>query len=487
MAEVDLAEVLAAACAEHAGRTAVVDGADRVSYTELSERVRSRAAELDAVLGPDRRRVGIHADNSLEYLVSYYALIRSGRLPMLVDAKFGAVELAAIASGCGVGDFLTAAPAKFPLPAEIRPVADSALSIAALDDPPATAPRPRPDTATCRFTSGTTGEPKCLEFSGRAVLAAARNWVAGTGLGADDRVLCLASFSNGLAFNTSLLPVLLVGGELHLYRGLPSSRGITRAVAAARPTRLVAFPLAYRVLGEAPAPDVAPFATLSRAVSAASVLAPGVRADFERVYGVPIADYYGIAEAGPCTYERDADRGEGLGTALPGVSLRIVELPTGEHEVRVRTESMSSGYLNAPDLLAERVDADGYYRTGDRGRVEDGRLFVTGRLGGPINLAGRKVDPVEVEQVLRVLDGVAEAVVFADADANGEAVLHAVLGGPRPPSRDEVIRHCRAGLAAYKVPGRVSYLAAVPRSTTGKVRMAELRALVGTTESDRSS
>ncbi|MFC8274230.1 class I adenylate-forming enzyme family protein [Streptomyces sp. NPDC057271] len=474
-----LDEVLLRACAEHGARRAVVDDSTELTYAELASRVRARAGALDDALGPDEQRIALYAANSAEYLISYYALLVAGRLPFLVDAQFGAVELEGIRTSCGVDAFLTDKPDVFPLPASARPLPDSPYAVARGTGPaPAAVPAPRPTTATCRFTSGTTGAPKCLEFSHEAVHSAARTWVAGTGLGPDDRVLCLAAFTNGLAFNTSLLPVFLVGGELHLYRGLPTSGGISRAVRRAGATRLVAFPLAYRLLAEAPEPDTAAFTTVRRAVSAAAVLAPEVRDGFQSRYGVRIADYYGIAETGPCTFERDPERTTGLGTALPGASLRIVPQEGGEPEVRVRTESMASCYLNVPGGLEERIDADGYYGTGDRGRIEDGRLFVTGRLGGPINLAGRKVDPAEIEQVVLALDGVSDTALFADHDPQGETVLHLVLAGSREPSRGEIVAACRERLAPYKVPGRITFLDAIPRSSAGKVRLTELKVLV---------
>ncbi|MFI9160816.1 class I adenylate-forming enzyme family protein [Kitasatospora aureofaciens] len=466
-----------AACARHGERRAVVAGGEELTYARFADLVRDRADTLDALLGPDLANVGVHAANSIDHLVSYYALLVAGRLPFLIDATFGAAELDGIRTGCGVPAFLFDGKEPFPLGGDVRAVPDSALSLAVLPAP-AGAPEPRASTATCRFTSGTTGAPKCLEFTADAVIAAADTWAAGTGLGPGDRVLCLAGFTNGLAFNTSLLPVFTVGAELHLYQGPPTSGGISRAVTRAAATRLVAFPLAYRLLAAAPRADVDAFATVTRAVSAAAVLDPEVRRGFESRYGVRIADYYGIAETGPCTYEREPDRSEGLGTALPGVSVRSVELPTGETEVRVRTASMAAGYLNAPGALAERLDADGYYRTGDLGHLVDGRLFVTGRLGGPINLAGRKIDPAEVERTLLALDGVTDAAVFADTDANGETVLHAALAGSGRIGRTEVVDACRARLAPFKVPGRVTFLPAIPRSTVGKARMTELRRLV---------
>ncbi|MGW5652738.1 class I adenylate-forming enzyme family protein [Streptomyces humi] len=475
-----LADRFLRACAEHGDRLAVQDDRRSLTYHGLAEQVRKTARVLEETLTADRRRVAIHAHNSVDHVVAYYALLLAGRLPFLADAQFGPTELRHIADDCGIDAFLTDRPADFPLPARLRTVPGNRLALGLLDPGPAAGGRPasHPATATCRFTSGTTGRPKCLEFSHTAVLSAARSWTEGTGLTADDRVLCLAAFSNGLAFNTSLLPVLLAGAQLHLYSGLPTSAGIRRAVTRSGATRLVAFPLVYRLLAEAPQADPAGFATVTRAFSAASALGSEVKKAFEQRYGVPIADYYGIAETGPCTYERDPAHPTGQGSALPGADLRLRARPSGDPEILVRTASMATRYLNAPGLLEQRVDADGFYATGDTGRLGGGRLRITGRIAGPLNIAGRKIDPTEIEAVARRVPGVRDAVCFADRDARGEAVVHLVVATSRPSSRQEFLGICRSRLAAYKVPGRISFLRAIPRSSAGKVRLTELARLV---------
>ncbi|WP_326698426.1 acyl--CoA ligase [Streptomyces sp. NBC_01754] len=473
-----LGEVFLASCAEHAGRRAVVDSDEELTYGQFADRVTGRARVLGDLLRPDEYRIALHAANSADHLISYYALLVAGRLPFLVDPQFGATELQGIRDSSGVDAFLTDRPGRFPLPSGLVPVPGSRHVLARPTDPgpDVERPEPRQTTATCRFTSGTTGAPKCLEFSHTAVHGAALNWTSGTGLVAGDRVLCLAAFTNGLAFNTSLLPVFLVGAELHVHRGLPTSDGIAKALRRSAATRLVAFPLVYRLLAEAPAPGPDAFSDLRLAVSAAAVLDPAVREAFESRYRVRIADYYGIAETGPCTFERDPGHTEGLGTALPGVSLRIVPHEDGGSEIRVRTPSMATCYLNVPGGLEKRLDSEGYYRTGDRGLIRQDRLYVTGRLGGPVNLAGRKVDPTEIERVVLAVDGVRDTAVFADQDARGETVLHAVVCGSL--DRADVVNACRARLAPYKVPGRITLLPAIPRSSAGKVRLAELRGLV---------
>ncbi|MFV2196808.1 class I adenylate-forming enzyme family protein [Nocardiopsis sp. LOL_012] len=478
-----LGAVFLDACRRHAGRRAVVDGETSLTYTDFAERVLDRVSVLDGLLDPSVRSVALYAANSVEYLVSYYALVVSGRVPFLVDPQFGAAELTGIREGCGVEAFVVGSGNGFPLDADTHPLGESGQTLAL----PARGSEPRHErvepgrtTATCRFTSGTTGAPKCLEFSHTAVVTAARNWVKGTALGADDRVLCLAAFSNGLAFNTSLLPVFLTGAELHVHRGMPTSGTVVRAVRRSGATRLVAFPFVYGLLADARVDEA--LSALTMAVSAAAVLDPRVRGEFESRHGVRIADYYGIAEVGPCTFERDPAFPSGLGTPLPGVSLRLSEVGGGGTEIRVRTASMASGYLNAPGELEARTDGDGYYRTGDLGHVTDGRLYVTGRLAGPINAAGRKIDPAEIERVALTLDGAHDAAAFADTDANGNTIVHLVLAAPDHVGRAAVTEVCRRNLAPYKVPSRVSVLPAIPRSSSGKPRFAELKQQVSKQE-----
>ncbi|RFU37311.1 long-chain fatty acid--CoA ligase [Actinomadura logoneensis] len=490
MPEPQLDAIVREACVRFANRTALRQGAERLTYADLGGAVARLATAVDRALadaGPDRDRVAVYARNSIDYVLSYLALLSTGRVPFLVDVAFGQTELEAIRTGCGVTAFLADAPAAgdFPLGGTVTPVEGSRhalVTVPASGEPAALLP----DTAVCRFTSGTTGVPKCLEFSGSAVLSAARNWVAGTGLDGGDRTLCLAAFTNGLAFNTSLLSSLLVGAEIVLHTGPPTSARIARTLADTGATRMVAFPLVYRTLaGSELCADR--LGGLHLAISAGAELPAAVRARFEQRFGVRIADYYGVAEAGPCTFERDPDYRRGLGTPLPGVTLRPRRRPDGATEILLRTASMASRYLNAPGELERRLDADGFYATGDLGHLADGRLFVTGRVAGVINLAGRKIDPHEVEGVVRAIDGVRDAVLFADADADGQTVLHMAVAGDRPLARADVLAGCRGRLAAYKVPQRISFLPEIPRSSAGKVRLNDLRAAVAATASGRES
>lgn len=472
----EIREALRDCLGRHRSRTAVAGSSEALSYEELGRRIEAAAPRLGA------RHIGFCLANRPEYVVLYFAALFAGSLPLLLDANFNTGEIEAIRSDCGL-DALVMERAKadaLDMPGKGEPVPfgeDVVLLPLARRGEPSFAPRST--TEVCRFTSGTTGRPKCLEFSGHAVVSAARNWVLGTRMTGEDRTLCLAALSNGLAFNTSLLSTFLAGGELHFLKGAPLTRPVARRIAESGITRLVAFPTLYRNFAAPGGPDASLLAGLKHAISAGAPLWPDVREEFRSRYDLDISDYYGIAETGPVTFERDGSHHTGLGQPLPGVDLRIApgaeDLPEAG-EVLVRTASMASGYLNHPGLFEARVDADGFYHSGDRGRIAGGRLYLVGRTQDHINVAGRKIDPTEIVALVSALDGVADAVAFPDEDLNREAMVHLVVVAAKEElTKAAVAEACRSRLAPYKVPGRISFVREIPRTGIGKPRIAVLR------------
>lgn len=472
-------DAMSACCDRHGGVTATANGSEAFTYDELRDRIHAAAHRLRTVSsGP--AHVGFCLGNRVEYVILYFATLYAGFLPLLLDANFNRGEIESIRGDCGL-DALAIERTKVEglgLPEALDPVSfgDEVVVLPLSRREPAF--RPRPATQVCRFTSGTTGRPKCIEFSGGAVVAAARNWVLGTGMAGEDRTLCLAALSNGLAFNTSLLSTFLAGGELHFLKGAPMTRPVARRIADSRITRLVAFPTLYRHFAAPGGPDPEAMASLKHAISAGAPLWADVREEFRSRYRLDISDYYGIAETGPCTFERDPDHHAGLGEPLPGVEIRIAAgtEDSAGGEVLVRTESMASGYLNHPGLFEERVDAEGYYHSGDRGRIIDGRLHLVGRTEDHINVAGRKIDPTEIVAVVTDLPGVEDAVAFPDEDLNREALVHLVVVATKGElTTTAVAEACRSRLAPWKVPGRISFVDEIPRTGIGKPRLAVLR------------
>ena len=473
-----LSDLFSEAARRHTSRVAVTDPDTELTYGGVLSRAAETADAFHRIRrGDSPSRVGLVASNSVEYVVCYVAVLLTGDVPFLIDSSFGARELSLIAEDCGLDLMVHDAPPDGEsLPVLWEPLAagPGTLHVGRL---PAVAERPKllDDTEVCRFTSGTTGKPNCIEFSGAAVSAAAANWAEGTGLSADDRVACFAGLSNGLAFNTSLLSVFLTGSSLHLSRGLPTGGRIARLIESVEATRLVGFPALYEsVLRRGLAEDVA--RRIEVAISSGAPLRPETKEAFASRTGVAIRNYYGVAEAGPLTFAHDGEGLDGLGAALPGVTL-WAGTPDSPGPIHVVSQSMGSRYLNAPGVFESRLDAQGRYRTGDEGYLDQGILHITGRTGRAINVGGRKVDPVEVADALRSAEGVHEVVVFEDTDQHGDALVAAAVTGEASLDGAAVRAHCLGRLAAFKVPTRILVLDRLPVNSIGKPSRTALREL----------
>jgi acyl-CoA synthetase (AMP-forming)/AMP-acid ligase II len=479
-----LAEVLTECLERHGERPAVSDPKLALSYGELRQRAQDAARFLSGPLvGRHRPRVGLAARNSASYVAAYCAILAAGGVPFLIDAAADEAELRRIAADCTLDGLVHDRSA----PAHDLPGAPGLgfdrLAAGSADGYPM-----RADTAVCRFTSGSTGKPHCIEFTAEAVRAAARNWAVGTGLTGADRITCFAGLSNGLAFNTSLLAAFLVGAQLRLPIGLPAAGQVVRALRRSGTTRLVGFPVLYdsvsRRTGAGGALDGA-FDGITQAVSSGAPLKPATADRFRALTGVAISNYYGVAEAGPLTFAPDPRPQAGLGAALPGVVLRAGT--EGEPaRIRVRSESMASGYLNAPGVFATRIGPDGLYDTGDEGWIRDGLLHLTGRSTRMVNVGGRKIDPAEVVRVLLAIPGVEDAVVLEAPDRHGEPALAAVIAIPglAVAGRDTAVldaaavrAHALRALPSHKVPTQLRLVDRLSAGAIGKPSLGELRTL----------
>ncbi|MFE6776641.1 class I adenylate-forming enzyme family protein [Streptomyces sp. NPDC057702] len=475
-----LPELLTEVLARHGDRVAVSDADGSLSYAELAQRAHAAAQHLARrEAGDERPRVGLYATNSVDYVVGYLATLFAGGVPFLADSAFGPGDLARIAEDCGLDLLVHARGADVDSVVTETLTDDGEFGVLVVSQVRRyDTPRPRllADTEVCRFTSGSTGRPNCIEFSGAAVSAAAANWAKGTGLSAEDRIACFAALSNGLAFNTSLLAAFLPGASLHLSHGLPTASRVVRLLESTGATRLVAFPALYdSIVRRSPKEG---FAAVRTAISSGAPLRETVREEFTRLTGVPIHNYYGVAEAGPLTYAT-AGAGSGLGAPLPGVHL-LAE----EQGIRVRSESMGSRYLNAPGVFEERVDDEGYYHTGDQGHLRDGALHLTGRTSRLVNVGGRKIDPIEIADVLRAAPGVLDAVAFEADNQHGEPTLAAVVAVEPGVSPRDLRAHCTATLPTYKVPGILRLVDQIPANSIGKPSIERLRRLLDTPQSN---
>ena len=170
---------------------------------------------------------------------------------------------------------------------------------------------------------------------------------------------------------------------------------------------------------------------------------------------------------------------------MPGVEVRIVDpgtledLPSGEHgEIWLRTKQLMKGFLGKPEETAEVITDDGWFRTGDMGKVDDdGFVFVEDRLKDMIISGGENIYSPEIERVLAEHPAVMEvAVIGVPDDRWGETVKAVVSLTPGTTATEaELIAYCREHLAAFKCPTSVDLIEALPRNPTGKILKRDLR------------
>ena len=347
------------------------------------------------------------------------------------------------------------------------------------------------DVCVIMYSSGTTGKPKGIRLSQANVVAHTLN--AGTFTFEDDDI------------NMVSMPLFHVGGSSYaqfgIHSGIPSI--VTREVDGASlagallagATRTFLVPAVLAKVMEMGPDAIKLFNQLRTFVYGASPMPPALlRTALREFPNTEFVQVYGLTEVcGAVTQlspeaHRDDSRPERLtsaGQLAREVEVRVVnpetleDVPAGEPgELWFRTPQLMEGYHNKPDATREAITEDGWFRTGDIGRVDDGGfVFVEDRLKDMIISGGENIYSVEVERALSDHPAVMDAAVFGIPDEKwGESVKAVVeLSGGQQTSPEELIAWCREKLAGYKCPRSVEIMDVLPRNPTGKLLKKELR------------
>lgn len=467
------------------------------NYTDLVS-ISARFAHAMASLGVKRGdRVAVQVEKSAENLFLYLATLRLGAVYLPLNSAYQKGEIAYFLEDSGPALFvcrpedeaeMTALAARCGVPAVVTLgiAADGSLPDMAIDLSPEfdTVPMDADDLAAILYTSGTTGRSKGAMTShgnlASNALALHRLW----GFCAGDVLLhALPIFHvHGLfvATNTTLLNG---GSMLFLSRFDPD-----RVVALlGQVTVMMGVPTFYTRLLAHPGFTRDKVAHMRLFISGSAPLLADTHREFSQRTGHAILERYGMTEGGMITSNPlEGDRVPGtVGLPLPGVELRIAGekgevLGTGHvGSIEFKGPNLFKGYWRKPEKTAEDMRPDGFFITGDVGRIDArGYLHIVGRAKDLIISGGLNVYPKEVEMVLDGLDGVVESAVIGLPHPDfGEAVAAIIQ---KRPGRDDVteaslIAQVRDLLAAFKVPKRIWFVDELPRNQMGKVQKALLR------------
>ncbi|WP_038035776.1 AMP-binding protein [Thermopetrobacter sp. TC1] len=335
------------------------------------------------------------------------------------------------------------------------------------------------------YTSGTTGRPKGAVLSHGNLLSNARDLVSVWDFTENDVLIHALPIHHAHGLFVAINVPLLSGARLIWHERFDAN-----AIVADLPRAsvLMGVPTFYARLLKTPAHRLRRAAANMRLfISGSAPLSPALHAAFEEATGHAIVERYGMTETGMiASLPLNGARKPGsVGFALPSVSLRIVDRETGEPlpqgetgMVEVKGPNVFSGYWQQPEKTDEAFREDGWFITGDLGRIDDqGYLHLVGRAKDLIITGGLNVYPAEVEAVLDSLPGVAEAAVVGIPDAEwGEKVCAIVApDGSRRLDEKGLIAALKERLAGYKVPKRVVFVDALPRNAMGKVMKDSLR------------
>jgi acyl-CoA synthetase (AMP-forming)/AMP-acid ligase II len=341
------------------------------------------------------------------------------------------------------------------------------------------------DDAVLVFSSGTTGLPKAVRHTHRSLACATSHWVRALGLGSDDRFQVATPPSHILGL-LNLLAALQAGATVRLHRRFDLDE-VLRAIERDRITLEMAVAPIALALANHPRLEDFDLSSLRYIMWGATPVSERVAAVVTERTGVRWLPAYGASElpviACNPVDQPDEWRLDSAGLPPDGVSLRVVDLDTGEAlpsgeigEIQARSPSVMAGYL--PDEANADAFADGWYRTGDVGWLEPaGWVHLTDRAKEMIKVRGFQVAPAEVEAVLHGHPAVLDCAVFGLADEQaGEVPVAAVQLDPdRPVTEGELEQLVADSLANYKQLRHVVVVDAIPRLPSGKVLRRTLR------------
>jgi long-chain acyl-CoA synthetase len=497
----NLASAFAASAQIHSEKTALFWG-DRVyAYSEIWSQTLFVSGILRQQFGvKPGDRVGIWLKNCPEFIPALFGILHTGAVVVPINNFLKPDEVNFILSDAGIDVIITAAEltAHFQTLKAARP----SLKLLNVEKVLASFPvlpgnmkieteilknpnRAETDLAVLIYTSGTTGRPKGAMLSHGNLLHNVNSCSIVLHTVEEDRFAVLLPLFHSYMLTVGTLLPFLVGGSVVLIKSLHPVRNVIQEIFTRQATILPAIPQFYRGMVNADIPSPLP---LRVCLSGSAPLPVQVLKDFEKKFGIPLIEGYGLSEASPVVSKNPLDRTRkpgSVGLPVPNVEMSVQDDsgrmlgPKETGELCVRGGNVMMGYWNQPDETA-RTFRNGWLLTGDIGcRDEEGYYYITDRKKDMLLVNGNNVYPREIEDVIYQFPNVKEAAVIGQPDARrGEQpVAFVVPEEGKKLDEQALLKFVRGKLADFKVPKRVILSAALPRNAAGKILKTELRKL----------
>ncbi|WP_166982944.1 o-succinylbenzoate--CoA ligase [Paramicrobacterium fandaimingii] len=347
------------------------------------------------------------------------------------------------------------------------------------------------DPAAIIYTSGTTGKPKGAVLTHDNLTWVSMNCIVDYDVVSSDVALMISPLFHVASLGMGALPVILKGATLVLEKGFDPGRALAQ-IERNGITMLSGVPTTYQLMADHPNWASTDISTLAKLTCGGSAVPTRILDAFEQ-RGLSFSQGYGMTETSPgATSLSPAKTREKQGSVgLPHffTEVRIADASgaiVGQGtvgEIEIAGPNVFSGYHGLPEATAAAFSTDGWFRSGDLGYLDDeGYLYIADRLKDMIISGSENIYPAEIENHLYSIDGVTGAAVIGVPDDKWGEVPLAILTVRKDASIDtaSVRRHLESKLARYKLPKNVVFVTELPRTASGKVRKADLRAQYAT-------
>jgi long-chain acyl-CoA synthetase len=321
-----------------------------------------------------------------------------------------------------------------------------------------------------KLTSGTTATPRAIRFRSAQLFADVTQICETMGITESDLNFAVIPMSHSYGFSNLITPLLVRGVPMVVSRDrLP--RAVLDSLVRTEATVFPGMPLFYQAFCEMPETPALP--KLRLCISAGAPLTQKIARKFRKKFGLPIHSFYGASECGGICYDREANSEvEGfVGPAMEGVKLEALEPNASANQLRVRSAAVGDGYF--PDPEPGKL-CNGAFTPDDLVTITNEGVRLVGRLSDVINVAGKKVNPAEVEAHLLSFAGVRQAVVFGRASSLRNEEVVACVVATAQIHEPELLAFCRSRLSGWQVPKRIFFLEGLPVNERGKISRREL-------------
>lgn len=467
-------------------------GQQGITYGQLQEQVakyRDYFYEIGMRAGEN---VGLFAKNSPEFIYSYMAIVSLGAVVVPLNFQLVPREIAYIVkdakmkhlvsmSYLSLKDGLEHYGYEHEVKQLIIPEFAERMPSMKCKTAPRIAAVPE-DVCVIIYTSGTTGNPKGAVLTHKNLISNARALSQVLPMTNEEKVLCVLPMYHCFAWTCAVLTTLLHGAAIRIMETFVLKETLA-AIIEEKLTVIYGVPPMYNLFVKYGSAEH--FAQVKYYISGGASLPENIANQFQKKLGRQIIEGYGLSEASPVVALNPVDRvkARSIGRPLPGVNAKIVdendsELPAGiVGELAVQGDSVMKGYYNLPEATREALRG-GWLHTGDLAYQDhDGYLYIVDRLKDMIITSGENIYPREIEELLFAHPDITEAAVVGFPDRlRGHAACAYIVAAEGITIDKKALRdYLQNNLALYKIPREFVQVAALPKTSTGKVLKTALR------------